>query len=74
MQKKLEYPPPPWGSKEAPKNPKVKKQRRRTNLKHRTNISAVSKRLLKTKKWRSLPFLGNRDIRHATVEKGNKAL
>ena len=39
-------------SKDAPKNPKVKKQRRKTNLKHRTNISAVSKRQMKTKKWR----------------------
>ena len=35
--------------KETPKNLKVKKQRRRTNLKHRRNISTVSKRLMKSK-------------------------
>ena len=37
-------------SKETPKNLKVKKKRRKTTLKHRTNISAVSKRRMKTKK------------------------
>ena len=42
---------------EAPKNSKVKKQRRKTNLKHRANISAVSKRPMKTKKWRKSPIL-----------------
>ena len=43
---------------ETPKNQKVKKQRRRTNFKHKTNISADSKRPLKTKKWRKSPILG----------------
>ena len=45
-------------SKEAPKNPKVKKQRWKTNLKCRQNISADSKIHLKTKKWRKSPILG----------------
>ena len=45
-------------SKETPNNLKVKKQRRNTNLKHRTNVSTVSKRLMKSKNWRKSPILG----------------
>ena len=44
--------------KEAPKNPKVQKQRWRTNLKHRTNISSDSNGPLKIKKGRKYPILG----------------
>ena len=61
-------------SKETPKNMKIKKQRWLTNLKCRANISADSKRLLKTERWKkSLLFLGNRDKRQGTVQTGIKA-
>ena len=61
-------------SKEAPKNPKVKKQRRKTNLKHRTNISAVSKGLMKTKKWRKSPILGKQRYKTQNCRKRNQGI
>ena len=45
-------------SKVTPNNLKVKKQRWNTNLKHRTNVSTVSKNPMKSKNWRKSPILG----------------
>ena len=61
-------------SKEAPKNPKVKKQRRKTNLKCRTIISADSKRHLKTKKWRKSPILGKQRYKTHNCRKRKQGL
>ena len=61
-------------SKEAPKNPKIKKQRRKTNLKCRTNISADSKRQLKTKKWRKSPIFGKQRYKTHNCRKRKQGL
>ena len=61
-------------SKEAPKNRKGKKQRQKTKLKHRTNISAVSKRHMKTKKWRKSPILGKQRYKTRNCRKRKQCL
>ena len=59
--------------KETPNNPKVEKQRRRTNLKEK-NISADSKRQLKTKKWRKSPILGEQRYNSRNCRKWKQGL
>ena len=61
-------------SKETPKNLKVKRQRGRTNLKHRTNISTVSERPMKTKNWRKSPIPGKQKYKTRNCRKRKQGL